>query len=176
MSVSLLRPESLTPETFEPYGTVLGRPYTTDVAGFSSPASDFWHQQYFDAGQGGLPEILWVSYRNADLDITELEAHWETHQAIVPLGQVSIIHVVALSHSDNHKPDPQTARAFLVQPGQGISMNPGCWHTTRVIGAESTCLMLTRGSTTIELAAHLRGSTHAQETSFAGMSARIVTP
>lgn len=174
MSIILLHPQPLTSEDFEPYGTVLGRSYAADIAGFSNPGSDFWHQQYFDAGQGGLPEILWVNYRNADLNISELEVHWKTHQAIVPLGQVSIIHVVALSDSTKQQPDLQTVRVFDVEPGQGISMKPGCWHTTRVISEESTCLMLTRGSTTIELAAHLRGDTQARETGFAAIRAQIV--
>lgn len=173
MTCLLLRPHPLTPEIFAPYGTVLGRPYSADVAGFSNAASDFWHQLYFDAGLDGVPEVLWVNYRNTERVVSELEVHWETQQAIVPLGQVGIIHVVAASDLENQKPDLHTIRAFYVQPGQGINMNPGCWHTTRVIDRESTCLMLTRGSTTIELAAHLRGKTHARETGFTKISAQI---
>ncbi|MCQ9616482.1 ureidoglycolate lyase [Paenalcaligenes niemegkensis] len=174
MSTLLLHPQPLTSESFAPYGTVLGTPYTDEIAGFSNPASDFWHQHYFQAGHGGVPEILWVNYRNAELLITELEVHWETQQAIVPLGERGIIHVVALSHEGTHEPDPQSMRAFFVLPGQGISMNAGCWHTTRILRLESTCLMLTRGSTTVELAAHLREGPQACETSFAAIDARIV--
>lgn len=169
----LIQPEPLTQHAFAPYGQVLGRPYSDDVAGFSNPASDFWHQQYFQAGQDGTPEVLWVNYRNADPHIAELEVHWKTQQAIVPLGSARIIHVVALSRQSVRAPNPKTLRAFYVEPGQGLSMNPGCWHTTRIVDQESTCLMLTRGSTTIELAQHLRGQLQAVETGFAKIDACI---
>jgi ureidoglycolate lyase len=34
-------------------------------------------------------------------------------------------------------------------------MRPHCWHATRVSQGESTCLMLTRRSTTYDLVVHL---------------------
>lgn len=169
----LIQPEPLSPQAFAPYGHVLGRPYSDDVAGFSNPASDFWHQHYFQAGPGGMPEVLWVNYRNADPQITELEVHWKTQQAIVPLGQARIIHVVALSRQSVRAPNPKTLKAFYVEPGQGLCMNPGCWHTTRIVDQESNCLMLTRGSTTVELAQHLRGQLQAVESGFAKIDACI---
>lgn len=169
----LIQPEPLTPTAFAPYGHVFGRSYSADVAGFSNPASDFWHQHYFQAGPEGMPEVLWVNYRNADPQISELEVHWKTQQAIVPLGGARIIHVVALSRQNVRAPNPKTLRAFYVEPGQGLCMNQGCWHTTRIVDQESTCLMLTRGSTTIELARHLRGEVQAVETGFAKIEACI---
>ena len=120
-----------------------------------------------------MPEILWVNYRNGDPDINELEVHWKTQQAIVPLGDARIVHVVALSRQNVRSPDPKTMRAFYVEPRQGVSMNPGCWHTTRIVNGEATCLMLTRGSTTIELARHLRGEIQAQETSFSKVDVQL---
>lgn len=173
MSTILLHLTPLTAHGFSPYGHVLGLPYSDGVAGFSNAASDFWHQHYFQAGHSGVPEILWVNYRNADINITELEVHWETQQAIVPLGKARIIHVVALSRQNVRAPNPKTLRAFYVEPGQGICMNPGCWHTTRIINEESTCMMLTRGSTTVELAMHLRGEGQVHESGFAKVDARI---
>lgn len=175
MSPVRLAPQPLTPEAFSAYGQMWGQPYSDKVAGFSNPASDFWHQHYFDAGDGGTPEVLWVNYRNTDRDIHELEVHWQTQQAIVPLGSAGIIHVVAACQANSDQPDPDTLRAFYVEPGYGISMNPGCWHTTRVVAAQVTCLMLTRGSTTIELAAHLNQKLEAQESGFAAVVAQIVT-
>lgn len=167
MSTLFIQPEPLTSHAFAAYGQVLGRPYCADVAGFSNPASDFWHQHYFQAGHDAMPEVLWVNYRNGDPTVTELEVHWKTQQAIVPLGQARIIHIVALSRQNVRAPNPKTVRAFYVNPGQGICMNPGCWHTTRIVSDESTCLMLTRGSTTIDLVRHLRGEAQAQESGFA---------
>jgi hypothetical protein len=44
-------------------------------------------------------------------------------------------------------------------------MRPGCWHASFVLGGETTCLMLTRRSTTRDLVAHLRGESVAVESS-----------
>src|SRR5690625_1162210 len=108
----LIQPEPLTQTGFAPYGHVLGRPYSDDVVRFSNPATDFWHQHYFQTGQGGMPEILWVNYRNADPEITELEVHWKTQPAIIPLHSARILHVVALSRQNVRSPDLRTLRAF----------------------------------------------------------------
>lgn len=35
-------------------------------------------------------------------------------------------------------------------------MQPGCWHATRIKSDEVRCAMLTRRSTTLDLASHLK--------------------
>ncbi|TCV60259.1 ureidoglycolate lyase [Neorhizobium sp. S3-V5DH] len=147
---------------FEPFGTMLGKPYpkAPDPAAFSNAATDFWQEHLFDAGPGGEVEILWVNYWNPDLSIGVFENHLLTEQAVAPLIG-SITQVVALSGPDG-LPDRSTAKAFLIEPGQGVCMNPGVWHATRSGG--STCLMLTRRSTTLALVAQLNQLPHADET------------
>lgn len=147
--------EELSADAFAPYGTVWGRPYSDGLRGFTNPATDFWHQDFFDCGEHGKPEVLWVNYRKNDGLVTTLEAHWLTQQAIVPLGPQGIIHVVALCDASGTQPDLATLKAFHVPSGTGISMNPACWHASQVADTQVTCLMLTRDSTTAELVAHL---------------------
>ncbi|MDS7594185.1 ureidoglycolate lyase [Agrobacterium tumefaciens] len=153
---------TLSEDVFSCFGVMLGKPYPAagGPAAFSNTATDFWQEHLFDVGQGGEVEILWVNYRNDDPSIAVFEKHLLTEQAAVPLTG-SIVQVVAMSGQDG-APDLSTARAFHIQPGQGVCMKPGVWHATRSSG--STCLMLTRRSTTLALVAQLNQLPHADET------------
>src|SRR5690606_10759192 len=88
--------QELTVAAFTPYGRVWGRSPDHSSLAFTNPSTDFWHEDFFDCGRHGKPEVLWVNYRKNDRLVTTLEAHWLTQQAIVPLGAEGIIHVVAL--------------------------------------------------------------------------------
>ena len=110
----------------------------------------------FDPGEGGATEVLWVTYRPRALVVSSLEVHWDTQQAVVPLGSASIIQVLCPSKSDGSKdPDLENIGAWLIQPGQGICMMPGCWHATFAMDQEATALMLSRRSTTLDLVEQL---------------------
>jgi len=148
--------EPLTAEAAVSYGWMLGKPCSSEdtVSAFMSPGSDFWQEHVFDAGSQGQPEVLWVTYRVSDPVIAKLEVHHLTQQAVVPLVG-GIVQLVAASDAAGN-PDLATARAFALTPGIGICMKPGIWHATRTMDAgESTCLMLTRRSTTVDLVSHL---------------------
>ncbi|QDO98897.1 ureidoglycolate hydrolase [Ferrovibrio terrae] len=158
-----LRIEPISEAAVTPFGWMLGKPLpsATDATAFASPASDFWHEHVFNAGDGGEPEILWVTYRSDDPAVTRLEVHHLTQQAVVPVIG-SIVQIVAASDAAG-EPDLSTVRAFTITPGQGLCMRPGIWHATRSVGGESTCLMLTRGSTTIDLVRHLNQGAAVEE-------------
>ncbi|MGF6996566.1 ureidoglycolate lyase [Paraburkholderia sp. GAS32] len=147
--------QPLTAGAFEPYGWMLGKPFPADSAApsFASPSSDFWREHLFDAGLSGDPEILWVRYRDCEAEVMKLEAHWLTEQAVVPLTG-PLVQIVATSTPDGH-PNLESLAAFKVPVGEGICMRPRCWHATRALQNEVTCLMLTRRSTTFDLAVHL---------------------
>ena len=144
-------------------GAPLGHAPDAPAAGpsFHSALSDFWHVHEFDPGDGGTPEILWVRYRNSTMVVTALEVHLQTEQAVVPLDG-AVIQVVCLTRPDG-APDLDRLRALHVPSGTGVLMSPGCWHTTLVGGDETTCLMLTRASTTRDLVAHLHEGAPARE-------------
>lgn len=165
--MTTIRIEPINDAAVAPFGWMLGKPLPTalDAIAFSSPASDFWHEHVFSAGDGGESEILWVTYRSDDPAVTRLEVHHLTQQAVVPVIG-SIVQVVAASDTSG-KPDLDTVRAFAITSGQGICMRPGTWHATRSAGGDSTCLMLTRRSTTIDLVHHLNHGAVAVESRIA---------
>ena len=165
--------EPLTEEAFSDFGRVLGRPLPEDPAAtaFSHPGSDFWHVHDFNPGEGGETEVLWVDYRNDSLRVRALEAHWLTEQAIIPLGGNEILHVVCPTRDDGSRlPHRARMRCFRIGSGRGICMRPGCWHASFVLGGQTTCLMLTRRSTTRDLVAHLKGQSAATETSIVALA------
>lgn len=159
--------QPLTEPAFAPYGTVLGKGLPTDPAipAFASAPTDFWHEHAFDPGAGGAPEVVFVVYRNATLALRALEMHRLTEQAIVPLGDGGIVHVVARGRADApDEPDLASLAAFRVEAGRGLCMRPRIWHASFVTGEPVTCLMLTRRSTTADLAGHLNQGTALRET------------
>jgi ureidoglycolate lyase len=159
--------ESLSEESFAPFGWMLGRgfPPGADPLGVAHPLTDFWHEHDFDTGPGGATEVLWVDYRKADFQAQALEAHWLTEQAVVPIRGGALIQVLAPTLEGQQRPDTARARAFLIEPGQGICMRPGAWHTSLVLAPTVTCMMLTRRSTTRDLVNHLRHQAPARESS-----------
>lgn len=156
--------EPLTAEAIAPYGWMLGKPCDPeDAASFVIPASDFWSEHVFDTA-GGETEVLWVVYRSRDVEIARLETHLLTQQAIIPLTG-AIVQIVGLSHPDGSL-DAASVRAFHIPSGQGICMKPRCWHATRVERDAVHCAMLTRRSTTLDLAGHLNAGSPLDEGAF----------
>lgn len=168
-----LTPQAPTAEAFAPYGTMLGREIDFADApperlSWHEPATDFRHEHDFDTA-GGVPEFIWVRYRNPGPEITRLEMHLFTEQAVVPLTGAPIIHIVGRSLADNpDQPDPDSLTAFSVPAGTGLCMAPGIWHASLAPNGEAICLMLTRRSTQEDLVGHLMHGSDARES-------RIVT-
>lgn len=145
--------EPLTQEAVAAFGWLLGKPFPQepDAVAFANAATDFRREHLFHPGGDGEVEVLWVSYRNDDRAVGTLERHLLTQQAVVPL--VGAITQILASSLPDGAPDLASLRAFHVPPGTGICMRPEVWHATRSPG--STCLMLTRSTTTMDLIGHM---------------------
>jgi ureidoglycolate hydrolase len=165
--LSTLAVTPLDPHHSAPYGVILGLPaIESDPSTFKSASSDFWRTHIFHNGEASA-EVLWVSYRPQSMVLRSMEAHRLTQQAIVPLTG-PIIQVLAISNAQG-EPDMASLRAFEIPQGQGFCMYPNVWHATRVRDAEVVCLMLTRASTTRDLAVSLREGKSPEESAFAGI-------
>jgi ureidoglycolate lyase len=121
-----------------------------------STRSDFWHVHDFEPGDGGETEVLWVTYRPIDSVVASLEVHWFTQQIVVPLGSSALIQLLCPTKQDgSNTPDLNKIGAWLIRPGQGVCMMPGCWHASLAVDSEVTAMMLTRRSTTLDLVLQL---------------------
>jgi ureidoglycolate lyase len=166
--------QPFTIDNFRPYGWLLGKTFRLDgsIPAFSSREMDFREEHVFNPGIGGETQVLWVNYRDRSREVSRLEVHRLTQQAVVPLTG-EIIQVVAGSEQDG-SPDISSMSAFRVPVGEGICMRAGCWHTTRVDTHEVTCLMLTRSSTTIDLIAHFTGGPPLSESAISAVDRRLL--
>lgn len=63
--------------------------------------------------------------RQLPLRLERLERHQQAAQVFLPLGTHRFIVVVA---PGSEAPDWRGLEAFITSPGQGVSLNRGCWH------------------------------------------------
>jgi ureidoglycolate lyase len=169
----LIHAQTLTAETFRPFGWMLGNGLPLSALAFSNADIDFWEEHLFEAGAEGETQILWVNYRSKEPLVSRLEVHRLTQQIVVPLTG-EIVQIVAASRADGTL-DLESVKAFRVKVGQGLCMRPGCWHTTRVDDAEVMCLMVTRKSTTEDLVGYLKGASPLKESALVDVDLEIAS-
>lgn len=118
--------EPLNPETFAPFGQLIGELNTPAV--FSGPHIDSWRM---DFGAEGPIELMFSRYRYQPMAFTQLERHFNVTQCFVPLGnQPSVMVVAAPTVQDgrNASPAPSAIRAFYADGSRGILLWKGTWH------------------------------------------------
>lgn len=112
---------------FAPFGTVI------DIAGKAGERiNDGTTMRYpdlasLDVCATGNPVLgIYVAQaRRLPLAIAKLECHRQAAQVFLPLGAHRFIVVVAPGLDS---PDWDAIEAFVTGPGQGVSLNRGCWH------------------------------------------------
>lgn len=116
----------LSAAAFGPYGRLV-------AAGDDQPP-DFtgkdW-QCWYPLGElqaAGPPAIGLVRAKPGDMAVLEMERHPHRSEWVFAIDG-PVIQSVALSGGENpERPDPQQARAFVIQPGQGVLISAGVWH------------------------------------------------
>lgn len=149
----------LAADAFAPYGKVLDSTLQVDdsAPAFHSVSSSFYRAALFDPGDDGEVDLLWVTYDRTEIPET-LESHLLTEQALIPISGSVVQHVRRPDHRDG------AVESFLIQPGQGIVMDRGCLHTTTSVSGKALCLMVSRASTTQDLADSLGHGVEPTET------------
>jgi ureidoglycolate lyase len=139
--------QTLTADAFAPYGKVLDHisQAKTAAPAFHSTSSSFYRAALFDPGDDGEVDLLWVTYDRTDVP-DRLEAHRLTEQALIPISGPVVQHVRRPDHRQ------ESSESFLIRPGQGIVMYRRCLHATTSVEGEALCLMVSRASTTQDLA------------------------
>jgi ureidoglycolate lyase len=150
-------------------GRTLGADWDARPPGpaWRGPLSAFRHDALFDPGAGGQVEVLQVIYRDPGPEVTRMERHLLCEQALVVTGAVGRVQVLARDRGG--RPDPESAVALRLEAGQGVVMARGVWHATLAPDGPALGLMLTRASTTADLAAHLSDAAALQESELAVM-------
>ena len=115
-------------EAFAPFGTIID-------AGTKAPESinDGTTRRHSDLASLDLRAsdrdpvlgIYVAQARHFPLRIAKLERHRQAAQVFLPLGAHRFVVVVA---SGKDTPDWTGVQAFITAPGQGVSLNRGCWH------------------------------------------------
>jgi ureidoglycolate lyase len=143
--VTTIRIKPLTSEAFAPFGQVI------EIAGAEHyPINRGMTERYHDLAKielGGpdprpLLSILRGKPYALPLELDMVERHPLGSQAFYPLSPHPFLAIVAL---DQHG-TPETPRAFLTAPGQGINLAMNTWHGVLTpLEAEADFLVIDRG-------------------------------
>jgi ureidoglycolate lyase len=118
----LIRPATLTPEGFAPYGDVLDASgdFRLINAGLCRRHHDRARLDFGADGHAGI-SIFQAEPRALPHSFDLIERHPEGSQAFIPMTGHPFLVIVA--------PDPQAEpRAFLTNGAQGINLHRGTWH------------------------------------------------
>jgi ureidoglycolate lyase len=127
--------QTLTPAAFAPFGDVIVPVRAGDGSANSSPINQGTAQRFDDLTQldvnerGG--EACVAIFRTQDgthvapYALTMFERHLLGSQSFVPMAQGRVLVVVTQGVD---APDEEAIQAFIVEPGQGVTLRRGVWH------------------------------------------------
>ena len=75
------------------------------------------------------------------IPLRAFERHRLSSQTFVPLGQGRCVAVMTMGE---HTPDESAIQAFIVEPGQGITVRRGVWHHPMITLGAADVLVLER--------------------------------
>lgn len=126
-----LRIEPLSPTGFADFGDALMDSAAAQVTPINAGTS----QRYDGLAEldlnraGGTPHLSLFRSQGVPTDgtiaLSGLERHLLGSQTFVPLRDARIVVVVAQAFAQGV---PQDLRAFLIEPGQGVTLRAGVWH------------------------------------------------
>ena len=76
---------------------------------------------------GGIPYVGSVRYWHQGFLVSELERHMRETQTWIATGGSGALLVAAPSDREDAAPDPETVKAFLVEPGDVVAIATGVW-------------------------------------------------
>ncbi len=150
-----LRPETLTPETFAPFGTVLEVPSGPGrvINAGSSERFDLVDDLQLGAEGGRAQLALFrAQARSFPLQLQEMECHRLGSQTFVPWGACRFVVIVA---SAGAPPAASSLRAFVTDGHQGVVLAPGTWHHALVAVDAGDLLVIERAASALDCDIHL---------------------
>lgn len=160
----LIRARALTRAAFAPYGDVIAAPAglaggavdggtidggaSNDAMINNGTARRFDDLTRLDVGDSGGEACLAIFRCGAEahappLRLTMFERHCLGSQSFVPMGRGRCLAIVAGAAD---APDEEAIRAFIVEPGQGVTLRRGVWHHPLItLGAADILVIERRG-------------------------------
>ncbi len=118
---------ALTPDSFAPFGQIIGAPLGEPDFRQSHIAS--WRLSFDSAGP---IELMFSRYMHQPMRFGQLERHFDVTQSFIALGGAGSVMVVAAPNpaDDEESAMPQTSdiRAFYVDGARGIMLWRRTWH------------------------------------------------
>lgn len=157
-SVTRIRAEPLTEESFRPFGQLIGE---------GAAAPDFRGEQgtlgWSIDWRGGRAKISYLRTPYQGLGFRKLERHLDLTQAFIPMGGAPAIVAVAAPtdpHDRDAVPVPAAVRAFLLDGSVGYALHQGTWHSLdrfAVRPPDTRWVIITDHETADDLEAAYRG-------------------
>ena len=120
--------ETLTPESFAPYGRVIGRPERAsdaDGAGWS-----WWAETALFSGDGRPVGLGYLDLRPGTTSFDWAERHLRTPEAVLAMSTDVLLYVGPPEHRDEplRLPPLESFRVFRVPAGAGVLLDRAVWH------------------------------------------------
>ncbi len=143
--------QPLTQRGFAPYGELISADASssTSINGGSAQRIEQWLDLAQHAGGDGGASVALYRTRGhaAPLRLSAFERHCLGSQTFVPLGQSRCLAVVT---GGAETPDEDRIEAFIVEPGQGITLRRGVWHHPLLTPDCADVLVIERRALTID--------------------------
>ncbi len=152
----LVAAQPLTNASFLPYGDLIAPgtlASTTINAGSAQRFDDLTSLDLTDQGGSACLAIFRSSGAApaGPVPLHLFERHRLGSQTFVPLGAGRCLCVVA---GGEHAPDESAIRAFVVEPGQGITLRRGVWHHPLITLGPADVLVIERRAAQVDCEIH----------------------
>ena len=146
----------LTREDFLPYGDLVCPGAQAGTSVNAGSAQRFDDLTSLDLTDSGGAACLAIFRTNAAANAGAFPLHaFERHrlgsQTFVPLGAGRCLCVVT---GGDHAPDESAIRAFIVEPGQGITLRRGVWHHPLITLGAADVLVIERRAAQLDCEIH----------------------
>ncbi|KFZ22180.1 ureidoglycolate lyase [Thermotoga neapolitana] len=119
-----LEVKELSNELFKPYGSVID-PEKLEPK-MKEDIFTFW-DGLAEMKVDGILTVGFLEVYERSKEFSKMERHIRTKEIFFVIDN-SVIALVGKPTPDQDFPDPETVRAFLVKPGQGVLLKEGTWH------------------------------------------------
>jgi len=122
----IIKAEKLTPESFRPFGDVIGPQATKPTV--STDILSFWdlvaELRMMDA------EVGCLIVKSRPFTFGKMERHVKTTEMFIPMGSCSIFPLAPASRLDDPEatPSPDEVRAFVMDGTAAVLLKEGVWH------------------------------------------------